>query len=41
MIGFFRKLLGVGVPAEAIGQENEADLRLMMDNSVDVILLSR
>ena len=38
MISFFRKLLGVGAPAEVIGQENEADLRLMMDNSVDVIL---
>jgi len=38
MISFFRRLLRVGVPAEAIGQENEANLRLMMDNSVDVIL---
>jgi diguanylate cyclase (GGDEF)-like protein/PAS domain S-box-containing protein len=34
MISFFRKLLGVG----AKGQENQADLQLMMDNSVDVIL---
>jgi diguanylate cyclase (GGDEF)-like protein/PAS domain S-box-containing protein len=38
MISFFRKLLGVGASAEAIGQENQADLQLMMDNSVDVIL---
>jgi diguanylate cyclase (GGDEF)-like protein/PAS domain S-box-containing protein len=38
MISFFRKMLRVGAPAEAMGQENEADLRLMMDNSVDVIL---
>jgi PAS domain S-box-containing protein len=38
MISFFRKMLGVGASAEAIGRENEADLRLMMDNSVDVIL---
>jgi diguanylate cyclase (GGDEF)-like protein/PAS domain S-box-containing protein len=37
VIGFFRKLLRVGTLAEAIGQESE-DLRLLMDNSVDVIL---
>src|SRR3984957_6214331 len=39
MISFFRKMLGVGALSEAIGVVNEADLRLMMDNSVDVILL--
>src|SRR3984957_13736403 len=38
MISFFRKMLGVGAPAEAIDEVNEAGLRLMMDNSGDVIL---
>ena len=38
MVSFFRKLLGVGAPAEAKSHENQADLQLMMDNSVDVIL---
>jgi PAS domain S-box-containing protein len=38
MVSFFRKLLGVGAPAETKSHENQADLQLMMDNSVDVIL---
>ena len=38
MVSFFRKLLGVGALAETKSYENQADLQLMMDNSVDVIL---
>ncbi len=34
MVSFFRKLLGVGALAETKSYENQADLQLMMDNSV-------
>jgi len=38
VISILRKLFGIGAPAQSIAVENETDLRLLMDNSADVIV---